>query len=104
MAALWSAHSECPEHVKVELEARVRSFPPSCLLAPVAGEVFDNPDVCQERLQGWALSQGFRYRSNKWRCEGGYANDLNFVVYTGDTMETTLKTVFSLRNMVREMR
>ena len=56
---LWSAHPECPEHVKSYLEARVRSFPPSFLLAPVAGEIFDNPDVCKERLQGWALSQGF---------------------------------------------
>jgi hypothetical protein len=34
-------------------------FPPSFLLAPVAGEVFDNPGLCQERPQGWALSQGF---------------------------------------------
>ena len=60
MATLpWSAHPECPDHVKSDLEARVRSFPPSFLLAPVAGEVFDNPDVCKERLQGWALSQGF---------------------------------------------
>jgi hypothetical protein len=25
----------------------------------MAGEVFDNPDICKERLQGWALSQGF---------------------------------------------
>jgi MULE transposase domain len=56
---LWSPHPDCPEHVKPELEARVRSFPPSFLQAPIAGEVFDNPDVCQERLQGWALSQGF---------------------------------------------
>jgi hypothetical protein len=56
---LWSAHPECPEHIKSDLEARVRSFPPSFLLAPIAGEVFDNPDVCKERLQGWALSQSF---------------------------------------------
>ena len=56
---LWTAHPECPEHVKSDLEARVRSFPPSFLLAPAAGEVFDNPDVCKERLQEWALSQGF---------------------------------------------
>jgi hypothetical protein len=28
-------------------------------LPPIAGEVFENPDTCQERLQGWALSQGF---------------------------------------------
>ena len=56
---LWTAHPECPEHIKPVLEARVRSFPASFLLAPVAGEVFENPDLCQERLQGWALSQGF---------------------------------------------
>jgi hypothetical protein len=31
MTALWTAH---PEHVKIELEIRVRSFPPSFLLAP----------------------------------------------------------------------
>lgn len=57
--ALWTAHPDCPAHTKTDLEARVRSFPPSFLLAPAAGEVFDNADTCQERLQGWALSQGF---------------------------------------------
>jgi hypothetical protein len=29
------------------------------LLAPITGEVFDNVELCKERLQGWALSQGF---------------------------------------------
>jgi hypothetical protein len=29
------------------------------LLAPVAREISDNPAACKERLQGWALSQGF---------------------------------------------
>jgi hypothetical protein len=57
-APLWTAHPYCPEHVKTELETRIRSFPPSFLLALVAGEVFKNRDVCKERLQGWALSQG----------------------------------------------
>jgi hypothetical protein len=60
-APLWTAHPDCPEHVQKELETRVRSFPPSFLLAPVAGEVFENGDVCKERLQGWALSQGFAF-------------------------------------------
>jgi hypothetical protein len=50
--ALWSAHPDCPEHVKPELEARVRSLPPSFLLAPEAGEVFESADTCYERLQG----------------------------------------------------
>ena len=56
---LWTVHPDCPEHIKTELEARVRSFPPSFLLAPIPEEVFDNSDVCQERLQDWTLSQGF---------------------------------------------
>jgi hypothetical protein len=56
---LWTAHSEFPEHLKKNLEARVRSLPSSYLLRPVAGEVFENSDLCQERLQGWAMSQGF---------------------------------------------
>jgi hypothetical protein len=50
ITVLWTAHPDCPEHVKIKLETRVRSFPPSFLLAPVDGEVFDNADVCQERL------------------------------------------------------
>ena len=50
MTSLWTAHLDCPEHVKIELKTRVRSFPPSFLLAPVDGEVFDNVDVCHERL------------------------------------------------------
>jgi hypothetical protein len=56
---LWRAHPEYPEHVKAELETRVRSFSSSFLLAPVDGELFQNADTCQERLQGWPLSQGF---------------------------------------------
>jgi hypothetical protein len=59
MTALWTAHPNCPQHVKIELEKPVRPFPPSFLLAPVDGEVFESADLCRERLQGWALSQGF---------------------------------------------
>jgi hypothetical protein len=57
--ALWTAPPDCLQHVKIELETPVRSFPPSFLLAPVDGEVFENADLCRERLRGWALSQGF---------------------------------------------
>ena len=55
MTTLWTAHSDCPEHVKIELEARVRSLPPFFLLFPIASEVFKDPDTCQERLQDWIL-------------------------------------------------
>lgn len=57
--SLWSAHPQRSEHVKSDLEARVRSFPLSFLIVSMAGEVFDNSDVCKKRLQEWALSQGF---------------------------------------------
>jgi hypothetical protein len=47
---LWTADPGWPEHVKPELERRVRSLPSSFLLPPVAGELFVNADVYQERL------------------------------------------------------
>jgi hypothetical protein len=50
MTALWTAHPDCPEHVKIELKTRVQFFPPSFLLAPVSGKVFKNAYVCQEHL------------------------------------------------------
>jgi hypothetical protein len=49
---LWTAHPDCLEHVKFDLEEHVQSFPPSFLLPPVAGEVFENPDVCQAHNEG----------------------------------------------------
>jgi hypothetical protein len=49
--SLWTAHPDYPARVKTQLKTRVRSFPPSFLLPPIAGELFVNPDTCQERLQ-----------------------------------------------------
>jgi hypothetical protein len=46
MTALWTAHPDCPEHVKIELKTRVQSFLSSFLLASVGGELFKNADVC----------------------------------------------------------
>jgi hypothetical protein len=34
-------------------------LPPSYLLPPRTGEVFDNLDDCQSRLRGFALAEGF---------------------------------------------
>jgi hypothetical protein len=55
----WTAHLHCPAHVRGDVEARVRAFPPSFLEEPIDGEVFDNFELCRERLQGFAFSQGF---------------------------------------------
>jgi hypothetical protein len=68
MTALWTAHPDCPEVVKIELETRVRSFPPSFLLAPVDGEVFDNEDVSGAPPRVGSVA-GFRRRLDKWQLE-----------------------------------
>ncbi|KAF7508230.1 hypothetical protein GJ744_009527 [Endocarpon pusillum] len=57
--APWTAHPHCPAHLRGEVESRVRAFPPSYLVEPTNGEVFDNVDLCQERLQAYAFAQGF---------------------------------------------
>jgi hypothetical protein len=61
---LWIAHPKCPEHVKTGLETCVQSFTPSFLLAPIGGEVFENADVSQERLEGGPIA-GLRHRLNR---------------------------------------
>jgi hypothetical protein len=48
--ALMDCSPGLPQHVKIELKMRVRSFPSFFLLAPVDGEVFENADLYQERL------------------------------------------------------
>jgi hypothetical protein len=58
-AALWTVHPHCPAHLRGEIEARVRSFLPAFLKQPANGEVFENVDLCQDRLQGFAFSAGF---------------------------------------------
>jgi hypothetical protein len=54
----WTAHPHCPAHLRGEVEARVQDFPPA-LKEPVSGEVFDNLELCRERLQGFAFTEGF---------------------------------------------
>ena len=56
---VWNAHPNCPAHLRGAIEQRVRALPAHFLEEPEAGEVFGDVDLCQERLQGWALSQGF---------------------------------------------
>ncbi|KAF7502294.1 hypothetical protein GJ744_006162 [Endocarpon pusillum] len=59
MATNWSADPRCPAHLRAEVEARALSFPPAFLNEPANGEVFENVDLCRERLQGFAFTQGF---------------------------------------------
>ena len=86
---LWTAHPECSEHVKAQLEARVRSFPSSFLFISVNGEVFENPDICQERLQDWVLSQGFTVvrKSNNMK-QARLRSDFHCIHHEDNTLDT----------------
>jgi hypothetical protein len=55
----WKAKPGCPAHHRAAVERIVNSLPPSYLLPPRTGEVFDNLDDCQSRLRGFALAEGF---------------------------------------------
>jgi len=57
--APWTAHPHCPAHLRGEVEAHVRALPSAFLNEPLSGEVFDNVELCKERLQGFAFAQGF---------------------------------------------
>jgi hypothetical protein len=58
-APVWTAHPHCPAHLRDEVEARVRAFPPTFLKEPADDEVFDNVELYYKRLQGFAFAQGF---------------------------------------------
>ena len=59
-----------------EVRTAIESLPPSHLHHPEAGEVFANPEECFERLQNFAMSQGFvvvqrskeRNKRYRWQC------------------------------------
>ena len=46
----WTAHPHCPTHLRGEVKARVRAFPPAFLNEPLNEEVFDNVELYRERL------------------------------------------------------
>jgi hypothetical protein len=86
---MWLAHSECPEHVKAELELRVRSLPSSFLVAPVDGEIFENAALYQERLKGWALSQGFTIMRKSGSMKQARPRfDFHYIHHRNDTLDT----------------
>ena len=55
----WSPHPDCPPHLVPILQKAISALPPSFLLEPTDGEVFETKEDCLKRLQGHALSMGF---------------------------------------------
>jgi hypothetical protein len=55
----WQAKPGCAEHHRAAVERMVNALPPSYLLAPCSGELFDSLGHCNRRLRGWALAEGF---------------------------------------------
>ena len=63
--SVWNAHPKCPAHLRGLVEAYVTALPPAYLQDLEDGEVFDNVDLFQKRLQGYAFTQGFAIISNE---------------------------------------
>ena len=48
-----------PAHLRPALERAIAAVPEHWLLVLKSGEVFESKEVCKERLQAFALAQGF---------------------------------------------
>ena len=55
----WYAKPGCPEHHRAAVERLVNTLPPSYLLPPCSGELFEGLEDCNRRLRGYALAEGF---------------------------------------------
>jgi hypothetical protein len=55
----WYAKPGCPEHHRAAVERMVNALPPSYLLPPCSGELFEGLKDCNRRLRGYALAEGF---------------------------------------------
>jgi hypothetical protein len=55
----WSAKPGCPQHHRATVERMINALPPSYLLLPSSGELFDSLDDCTDRLRGFTLAEGF---------------------------------------------
>jgi hypothetical protein len=48
-----------PEHAKSAWLRAIQALPPAWLMAPATDEIFESKEDCYQRLQGWALFEGF---------------------------------------------
>lgn len=58
-APRWTPHPDLDESLLPVTQKLIDSIPPTHLLPPRHGEIYDVPDDCLERLQDYAFSQGF---------------------------------------------
>jgi hypothetical protein len=60
MALLWQAKPGCPAHLRDVVERFVNTRDPAWRVPPASkGEVFESFEQCQERLNVWAMIEGF---------------------------------------------
>jgi hypothetical protein len=55
----WKAHSECPTHLKDQVELYENSITPSWCTEPLVGDVVDSRDHTFARLQAFAFLNEF---------------------------------------------
>ncbi len=56
---IWKAHSNLDPILLEIVASAIYEAPPSHLLPPKDGEIFDYPDAALEHLQNWAMAEGF---------------------------------------------
>ena len=55
----WHAKPGCPAHHRAAVERIVNAYPPSYLVPPASGEIFDSLEESNRRMRGYALAEGF---------------------------------------------
>ena len=56
---VWHARPCCSVHHREALERAVNALPIEWLQPPVSGEVFEDIETCDRRMQGFSLAEGF---------------------------------------------
>ena len=56
---VWQAKPGCAEHHYTVIEYIINVFPPTWLLPPCTGEIFDSLEDCNCRLKTFSLAEGF---------------------------------------------
>jgi hypothetical protein len=86
----WQAKPGCAEHHRAAVERIVNALPPSWLLHPQSGEIFDDLDYCNRRMRGYSLAEGF----DVVRKGGGSKDNPSwrfFCLYHGEKTKNTRK-------------
>ena len=55
----WHAKPGCPAHHRAAVERIINTYPPSYLVPPALGEIFDSLEESNRRIYEYTLTKGF---------------------------------------------